>query len=132
MKKYTGNTQGVKDQKLIKDYTHRSGFASILLKKSPLRGSNELSNLLITMSVSTLKYCVYEQILKTPCQVFVGGGPPPSAKHAREVNACQGNILKKKVFHYLDLPNFELKIKPYGQVAVDNKSLDKNLQLSRC
>ena len=32
------------------------------------------------MSVSTLKYCVYEEMLNTPCQLLVGGDPPPSAK----------------------------------------------------
>lgn len=38
--------------------THRSGLASILLKKSPAMGFKELINLFKTTSVSTLKYCV--------------------------------------------------------------------------
>jgi len=42
----------------IKRITHKSGLASILLKKSPLTGFKELINLFTTISVSTLKYCV--------------------------------------------------------------------------
>lgn len=52
--------------------THRSGLASILLKKSPVWGNKELSNLFRTMSVSTLKYCVYDSTLNTPLQLFAG------------------------------------------------------------
>lgn len=51
--------------------TYRSGLASILLKKSPPIGYNELRILLRTMSVSTLKYWVYEEMLKNPFQLFV-------------------------------------------------------------
>lgn len=52
--------------------THRSGLASILLKKSPVWGYKELSNLFKTTSVSTLKYCMYDATLNTPLQLFAG------------------------------------------------------------
>lgn len=63
----------------MKIRTHRSGLASILLKKSPAVGCKELINLFKTMSVSTLKYCVYDEILNTPLQLFAGCCSNPSA-----------------------------------------------------
>lgn len=62
-----------------KDRTHRSGLASILVKKSPPMGYRELSNLFKTMSVSTLKYCLYDEMLNTPLQLFAGCCSKPSA-----------------------------------------------------
>ena len=60
------------------DYeTYRSGLASIFLKKSPV-GYKELVNLLTTSSVSTLKYCVYDEMLNAPFQLLVDCCPPPS------------------------------------------------------
>ena len=60
--------------------THKSGLASILLKKSPPMGCKELINLFRTTSVSTLKYCVYDEMLKTPFQLLADCcGPSPSA-----------------------------------------------------
>lgn len=62
----------LKKNKIMKIRTHRSGLASILLKKSPPVGCKELINLFKTMSVSTLKYCVYDETLNTPLQLFAG------------------------------------------------------------
>lgn len=42
-------------------------------------GYKELSNLSKTMSVSTLKYCVYDEMLNTPLQLFGGCCSNPSA-----------------------------------------------------
>ncbi|CBI39131.3 unnamed protein product, partial [Vitis vinifera] len=55
-------------------------LASILLKKSPPMGCKELINLFRTKSISTLKYCVYDEMLKTPFQLLANCcGPSPSA-----------------------------------------------------
>lgn len=78
--------------------THKSGLASILLKKSPATGFRELINLFKTISVSTLKYCVYDEILKTPLQLFA---------------VCSSNasawMEKPEIYHYKFL-SFEMKI----------------------
>lgn len=65
--------------KNIKCITHRSGLASIFAKKSSPTGFKELINLFATTSVSTLKYCVYDEMLKNPCQLLAGCCPKASA-----------------------------------------------------
>lgn len=70
----------------LEKHTHRSGLASILLKKSPPAGKKELINLFMTTSVSTLKYCVYDEILNTPFQLFGVCCSNPSAQDIQRDN----------------------------------------------
>ncbi|KAK7817625.1 hypothetical protein CFP56_042615 [Quercus suber] len=76
--------KGGKGKKKRSSSTHRSGLASILLKKSPAIGCKELISLFTTTSVSTSKYCVYDKILNIPLQPFAGCCSNPSARIERQ------------------------------------------------
>ncbi|KAK7817626.1 hypothetical protein CFP56_042616 [Quercus suber] len=79
-----GVPKGGKGKKKRSSSTHRSGLASILLKKSPAIGCKELISLFTTTSVSTSKYCVYDKILNIPLQPFAGCCSNPSARIERQ------------------------------------------------